>query len=96
VTIGYSILLLTFFYWLIDVLNFTLWAKFFAVIGTNSIIAYLGSSIIDWQYTSQSFFGGIINILAVGWQHFMIFGGMVFLQWLVLYWLYRRNIFIKV
>jgi predicted acyltransferase len=96
VTIGYSILLLTFFYWFIDVLDFTLWAKFFAIIGTNSIIAYLGSSIIDWQYTSQSIFGGIINILPVGWQQFMIFSGMVFLQWLVLYWLYRRNIFIKV
>ncbi|NQZ21683.1 MAG: DUF5009 domain-containing protein [Colwellia sp.] len=96
VTIGYSTLLLTLFYWLIDVLDFTKWAKFFAVIGTNSIIVYLGTSIIDWKYTSQSIFGGFINIVSVGWQDLILFGGMVFLQWLVLYWLYRRNIFIKV
>jgi predicted acyltransferase len=96
VTIGYSILLLTLFYVLIDILDFTKWAKFFAVIGTNSIIVYLGTSIIDWKYTSQSIFGGFINIVPVGWQDFILFGGMVFLQWLVLYWLYQRNIFIKV
>ncbi len=96
VTIGYSTLLLTLFYWLIDVLAFKTWAKFFAVIGTNSIIVYLGSSIIDWQYTSQSIFGGFINIAPSGWKELILFGGMVFLQWLVLYWLYRRNIFIKV
>ncbi|MFT7431241.1 MAG: putative acyltransferase, partial [Colwellia sp.] len=96
VTIGYSILLLTLFYWLIDVVEFTLWAKFFAVIGTNSIIIYLGSSIVDWQYTSKSIFGGLINSVPAGWQDFILYAGMVLLQWLVLYWLYRRNIFIKV
>ena len=96
VTIGYSILLLTLFYGLIDVLDFTKWAKFFAVIGTNSIIVYLGSSLIDWKYTSKSVFGGLINVVPVGWQEFILFSGMVLLQWLVLYWLYRRNIFIKV
>jgi predicted acyltransferase len=96
VTIGYSILLLTLFYWLVDVLCFTKWAKFFAVIGTNSIIVYVGSSIIDWQYTSKSVFGGFINIAPAGWQDFILFSGMVLLQWSVLYWLYRRNIFIKV
>ena len=96
VTIGYSTLLLTLFYGLIDVLDFTKWAKFFAVIGTNSIIVYLGTSIIDWQYTSKSIFGGVIKVVPVGWQDFILFTGMILLQWLVLYWLYKRNIFIKV
>ena len=96
VTVGYSILLLTLFYWLIDVLGFTKWAKVFAVIGTNSIIAYLGTSLIDWQYTSKSIFGGLINIAPAGWQDFILFGGMVLIQWLALYWLYKKNIFIKV
>jgi len=96
VTTGYSILLTTVFYALIDVLNTTHWAKFFAVIGTNSIIVYLGSSIIDWKYISKSFFGGAINIVPLGWQDVILFGGMLLLQWLVLYWLYCRKIFIKV
>lgn len=96
VTIGYSTLLLTLFYWLIDVLEFKKSAKFFAVIGTNSIIVYLGTSIIDWQYTAKSIFGGLINIVPAAWHDLVMICWMMFLQWLVLYWLYRRNIFIKV
>lgn len=96
VTVGYSTLLLTVFYALIDVMKFTQWAKFFAVIGTNSIIVYLSTSILDWKYTAKSIFGGFIQISPAGVQDILLFGGMVFLQWLVLYWLYCRKIFIKV
>jgi predicted acyltransferase len=96
VTVGYSTLLLTLFYALIDVMKFTQWAKFFAVIGTNSIVIYLSSSIIDWKYTAKSIFGGFIQISPIGVQEIILFGGMVLLQWLVLYWLYCRKIFIKV
>lgn len=96
VTAGYSILLLTLFYTIIDVLDITQWAKFFAVIGTNSIIVYLGSSILNWKYISHSFFGGFYRIAPEGWQDVVLFGGMLLLQWLVLYWLYCRKIFIKV
>ncbi|MEW6989195.1 transmembrane glucosamine N-acetyltransferase NagX [Colwelliaceae bacterium 6441] len=96
VTVGYSILLLTLFYTLIDVLGSTRWAKFFAVIGTNSIIVYIGTSLIDWKYTSKSFFGGLLNIAPAGWDDVILFGGMLILQWCILYWLYCRKIFIKV
>lgn len=96
VTTGYSVLLLTVFYTLIDVLDFKNWAKAFAVIGTNSIIVYLGSSLINWSYTSSSLFGGFINIAPEGWKDLILFSGMLLLQWLLLYWLYCRKIFIKV
>lgn len=96
VTCGYSTLLLALFYYLIDVLDFTKWAQFFAVIGTNSIIVYLGSSIIDWEYISLSIAGGIVTTLPSGWNELTLLSTMVILQWLVLNWLYRRKIFIKV
>lgn len=96
VTCGYSTLLLALFYYLIDVLDFTKWATFFAVIGTNSIIVYLGSSIIDWQYISMSITGGIVIALPPGWSELVLLSTMVTLQWLLLNWLYRRKIFIKV
>ena len=50
VTVGISTLLLALFYWLIDVLKWQRWAVFFSIIGTNSIIAYLASAIIDFNY----------------------------------------------
>jgi len=96
VTTGYSSLLLGLFYWLIDVIGFKRWAVFFAVIGTNSIIVYLGSSLIDWKYISHSVAGGVIQALPNGWNELLLITVMVLLQWLVLHWLYRRKIFVKV
>jgi len=96
VTTGYSSLLLAVFYWLIDVVGFKRWAVFFAVIGTNSIIVYLGSSLIDWKYISHSVAGGAIKALPNGWNELLLITVMVLLQWLVLHWLYRRKIFVKV
>ena len=96
ITVGFSTLLLTFFYLIIDVIGLKKWAIFFAVIGTNSIIIYLGTSLIDWQYFSKSIFGGVIHVATSGWDDLLLFGGMLLLQWLFLYWLYCRKIFIKV
>jgi predicted acyltransferase len=96
VTVGWSILLLTVFYAVIDVLKLTRWATFFAVIGTNSIIIYLASSVIDWKYSSQSLFGGLVLQLPSNWQPLFVMIATIFLQWLLLYWLYTRKIFIKV
>ena len=96
VTVGYSSLLLVIFYYLFDVLKLTKCATFFAVIGCNSIIIYLATSIINWQYISKSLFGGVIMHFDNGWSMLLELFCIVFLQWLCLYWLYRRKIFIKV
>jgi len=96
VTCGYSILLLSLFYWVIDVIKIQRWAVFFAVIGTNSIIVYLGTSLFNWQYTAQSLFGGFITVAPASWQPLLQVITLVLIQWLLLLWLYRRKIFIKV
>jgi predicted acyltransferase len=96
VTCGYSTLLLSLFYFVIDVMKIQRWAIFFAVIGTNSIIVYLGTSLLNWQYTVQSLFGGVVASASLSWQPLLQVALLVFLQWLLLLWLYRRKIFIKV
>lgn len=96
ITVGYSILLLALFYLIIDVFNVQQWAKFFAVIGMNSIVIYLSTSLFNWQYFSGSLFGGLTGALPQGWSEFFAIAAMLLLQWLALYWLYRRKIFIKV
>ena len=95
ITIGYSILLLMIFYYLFDVLKLTVLAKFFAVIGCNSIVIYLSTSIVNWQYISNSLFGGIINSFGGDWAMLLKIVFLVVTQWLFLYWLYRRNILVK-
>lgn len=96
VTCGYSILLLAIFYALVDVLKLQGWSVFFAVIGTNSIIIYLASSLVNWQYTVTSLLGGVISTAPANWQALLSIVALVGLQWLVLLWLYRRKIYIKV
>ena len=96
VTCGYSALLLSLFYAVIDVLKVQRWAVFFAVIGTNSIIVYLGTSLVNWQYTANSLFGGLIQATPAAWQSLWQIISLVLIQWLVLLWLYRLKIFIKV
>ena len=96
VTCGYSILLLSSFYVVIDVLKIQRWAVFFAVIGTNSIITYLGTSLINWQYTASSLLGGVISATPDNLRPLLEVIVLVLVQWIILLWLYRRKIFIKV
>ncbi len=96
VTCGYSTLLLALFYYLIDVLKFQRWAVFFAIIGTNSIVAYLATSIVDWKFIAASLFGGVAVSFPDVWQSAFKVFSLVVVQWLVLYWLYQRKIFVKV
>lgn len=96
VTCGYSTLLLALFYWVIDVLEWQTWAKWFSIIGMNSIVIYVSGSVVNWPYTSHSVFGGLTNILPYGWSEVASVVFLVAIQWFFLYWLYRRKIFIKV
>ncbi|MFB2680720.1 transmembrane glucosamine N-acetyltransferase NagX [Shewanella mangrovisoli] len=96
VTSGWSMLLLALFYALVDVLKWQKLAFIFVVIGTNAIIIYLASSLVDWKYIAQSVFGGVIAALPENAQPLGAVIGLLTVQWLVLYWMYRRNIFVRI
>ncbi|ABK49335.1 conserved hypothetical protein [Shewanella sp. ANA-3] len=96
VTSGWSMLLLALFYALVDVLKWQKLAFIFVVIGTNAIIIYLASSLVDWKYIAQSVFGGVIAVLPENAQPLGAVIGLLTVQWLVLYWMYRRNIFVRI
>lgn len=96
---GICFLFLAFFYAVIDVADKKKWSFFLMVIGVNSIAAYV---IAD---------GGLRNLIHeslyihIG-QNFdqvagpfapLLSGGIVlFIMWLILYWMYKKKIFIKI
>lgn len=93
---GMAFLFMFGFYGLIDVLKYKKWAFFFQVIGLNSLTIYLGYRFIDFSHTSQLLFSGVYSFVPEPWHEvFQAFGAMV-LVWLLLYFLYRKKIFIKV
>ncbi len=92
---GWSLLLLAFFYGVIDVLRFRAWAFFFVVIGANAITIYVLPHIIDFKHVARFFLGGVAN-------HAGAFGpvvlalGVLAAEWLLLLYLYRKRLFLRV
>jgi predicted acyltransferase len=95
-TTGLSLILLSVFYYIIDVLGYKSWAFFFKVIGMNSILIYMSGRFINWEYTTNGFFqwagqltGGPFNIIIMAVC-------LVIIKWLFLYVLYKKKIFLRV
>ncbi|TMN39911.1 transmembrane glucosamine N-acetyltransferase NagX [Pseudoalteromonas sp. S2755] len=96
VTVGWSAILLAVFYAIVDVLSFQRWAYPFVIIGANSIIIYLASSIVNWTFISKSVFGGVIAAVPTAWQPLIAVFALLAVQLLVLHWMYKRRIFVSV
>jgi len=93
---SYSFILLSAFYWIIDVKGFRRWSFFFRVIGLNSITIYVAMRFVGFSQISRFFFGGIAGFGDKDWSSFVLAMGAVAIEWLVLLFLYRKNTFLKV
>lgn len=91
---GWSLLLLGIFYWIIDIKGHKKWAFPFIVIGLNPITIYLGQRLFDFGVVVNIFVHGFIGYLGplkpIFW-HLCI----LIVQWLFLYFLYKKRIFLK-
>ena len=83
-TAGWSVLLLTIFYLVIDVLKFSKWSFFFAVIGMNSITIYLANSLIDFSRPVGHIFGGLIGFADQGFQPVLTACFVICFEWFFL------------
>lgn len=95
---GWSCLLLALSYILFDIFRFRYLAYFFAVVGANAITAYMLYRIVDFYGISVFFFGGISRRLstAEAGEQLVVLLGVLIVQWLVFYVLYRHRIFLRV
>jgi predicted acyltransferase len=93
---GLSLILLSIFYYVIDVLGYQKWAFFFRVIGMNSILIYMSGVFIDWEFTAKAGFGWLAQIIGNPYQIMVIVTAVVFVKWLLLYFLYKQKVFLKV
>jgi predicted acyltransferase len=100
---GISALLLSLFYFCIDVKKWTNGIQsyvilFFTVIGMNSITIYLGHSLIDFDQVAHNFLGILVpDSIGDKYGHELpiVFGSIV-AEWLVLYFLYKKKVFLRV
>ena len=96
---GVCFLFLAAFSWIIDVKGFRRWSFPLVVVGMNSIAAYLIAHL--WEdFIVQNLH---INL---GYQVFRVFGPgleqlmvgitVMLIYWLILFWMYRRKIFLRI
>jgi predicted acyltransferase len=94
-TAGLSTILLAVFHLLIDLRGYRQWAFPFVVIGMNSIFIYLAARFIPFDKIAhwltagtQTFLGQSLDLVTALIQ--------LFLEWLLLFFLYKRKIYIKI
>ncbi len=92
---GISFVLMALFYLVIDVWHFRRWSFFFRVIGMNSIFVYLFVRIVPVSSVAGYFTGWITKPLGDA-TDLAVVSISLLTVWLLLYYMYRKNIFIKV
>jgi len=93
---GVSALLLSLFYFVIDVKGSKNWTLFFRVFGMNSITIYMGHRIIDFRDISRFFLNWSSVHINEQWGAVFIATGVLMIQWALLLFLYKRKIFLRV
>ena len=93
---GVSALLLSLFYFVIDVKGSKNWTLFFRVFGMNSITIYMTARIVSFWDISRFFFNWISIDISELWGTVFIAIGVLLLEWGLLYFLYKKKIFLRV
>ena len=62
----------------------------------NAITIYVLQWFVDFRRISRFFLGGVASLLPQAWGDFVLACGYVAACWLVLLFLYRKKVFLKV
>jgi predicted acyltransferase len=91
-----SIALYAVVYYIVEVRGHAKWTFFFRVVGLNSITIYLLQEIVPIRTVAAYFLGGIANLLPEAWGAVLLAAGYFAVCWLIVYFLYKMNVFLKI
>src|SRR5450432_1906526 len=93
---GISLVLLSLFYYIIDVLGYARWSFFFRIIGMNSILIYMSGRFINWEYSTNAFFKWLGQLMSDPFGDVALAICFVLVKWAFLYFMYRKKVFLRV
>ena len=96
---GACFLLLAIFYWTIDLKGWRKWSFWLTVIGMNSIAIYvLVHTIQDFMIESFKIHLGqnIFKVFGEGNQYLLSGSTVLLTFWLILYWMYKKKLFVRI
>jgi len=96
---GACFLLLAAFSWIIEVKGYRKWSFPLVVIGVNSIAAYLIAHLFHDFFVSSFRINLGLNAFKIfgdGLEPFMLGMAVLLCYWLILFWMYRRKVFLRI
>ena len=87
------------FSWVIDVKGYRRWAFPLVVVGMNSIAAYLIAHLWEDFFITNlhvNFGTRIFQIFGTGLEPFVLGVTVMLLYWWVLYWMYKKKLFLRI
>jgi predicted acyltransferase len=96
---GACFLFLAAFFWVIDVKGYRRWAFPLVVVGMNSIAAYLIAHlwedfIVENLHINLGY--RVFRLFGAGLEPLMVGTAVMPIYWLILYWMYRRKLFLRI
>jgi heparan-alpha-glucosaminide N-acetyltransferase len=96
---GICFLFVAAFSWVIEVKGFRKWAFPLVVVGMNSIAAYLIAHLFE-RFIFSSFRTNLgpnaFNFLGTGLEPLLLGMAVLLTDWLILFWMYRRKLFLRI
>ena len=96
---GWCFLILAGFYLPCDIWQYRRWAFPLMVVGMNSIAAYLIAHLFEdfiAQALPRHFGKGWFTLAGQAYEPLLHGAGILLVEWLILWWMYRRKIFLRV
>lgn len=93
---GYSCLLLALFLQVVDIWEYSLWARPFVWIGANPLIIYMASEFVDFRSMGERIVGGPIAGLFGVYGDLLVVAASILFVILFARFLYNRKIFLRV
>jgi predicted acyltransferase len=92
---GWSLLLFSLFYWIIDVREYRAWAFPLVLIGMNAITIYMATRLFNFRQIARPLVSGLARFSG-NYQEIVLVASAFAVEMLLLYFLYRRKLFLKV
>jgi heparan-alpha-glucosaminide N-acetyltransferase len=96
---GVCFFFLAVFSWIIDVKKYRRWAFPLAVVGMNSIAAYLIAHLWEEFIVTNLHINlgdQIFRVFGTGLEPLMVGIAVMLIYWLILYWMYSRKLFLRI
>ena len=96
VSSGYCFLLMSFFYYIVDICGINRGLNWLRVYGMNSIMAYMLAQCVNFRCIPNSLLRGLEQYVGSSWYQVIIAASCSLIIYMILWFMHRSRIYLKV